>query len=249
MPRADIFGRADGTAPQAYIRESRRIAKPIVRVFEQHITVPDPKTPDARAAMNFSDSCGICFYGIDIHQCYGPAGTPWVGGITTRPFQIPLGALIPSDATNLIAACKNIGATHLTSGAYRVHPGEWAIGEAAGIFAAYCAGQNVLPAQAHANAARIAAFQLRLLEQGVPIFWWDDLDYDADPTTFTAAHLLGVRGYFSNPNNLHFRPHDTIAQSERDAVNSHAGRQLPWPANAMTRAQAAAWVHAELGLP
>jgi hypothetical protein len=37
MVREDIFGRADGTAPQAYIRESRRISKPIVRVLEQHI--------------------------------------------------------------------------------------------------------------------------------------------------------------------------------------------------------------------
>ncbi len=249
MPRADIFGRADGTAPQAYIRESRRIAKPIVRVLEQHISVPDPKTPDARAPMNFSDSCGICLYGIDVHQIYGPPGTPWVGGITVKPFQIPLGALIPTDGGNLIAACKNIGATHLTSGAYRVHPGEWAVGEAAGVFAAYCVGQTVLPAQAHANPARIAALQLRFLEQGIPIFWWDDLDYDSDPKTFAAAHLLGVRGFFSDPNTLHFRPADAITQSERDAVSSHAGRQLPWPAATMTRARAAAWVCAELGLP
>ncbi|MBV9104154.1 MAG: FAD-dependent oxidoreductase, partial [Candidatus Eremiobacteraeota bacterium] len=35
--REDIFGRPDGTSPQAYIRESRRIASPIVRVVEQHI--------------------------------------------------------------------------------------------------------------------------------------------------------------------------------------------------------------------
>lgn len=249
MVRTDIFGRADGTAPQAYIRESPRIANPIVRVLEQHIAVADPNAPGVRAPMNFSDSCGICMYGIDVHQCYGPPGTPWVGGINIRPFQIPLGSLIPSDVSNLIAACKNIGATHVTSGAYRVHPGEWAIGEAAGVLAAYCVGQGVLPAQAHANGSRIAALQLRLLEQGAPIFWWDDLDYGSDLKTFAAANLLGVRGFLSDAATLHFRPAATITQSERDAASNHAGRQLPWPAGVMTRAQAATWLCAELGLP
>ncbi len=249
MVRQDIFGRADGTAPQAYIRESRRLRKPLVRILEQHIAVADGSSPAVRAPMNFSDSCGIGDYSIDVHQCYGPPGTPWVGGIAVRPFQVPLGSLIPSDATNLIAACKNIGATHLTGGAYRVHPSEWAVGEAAGTFAAYCAGQAVNPAQTHANGSRIAALQLRLLEQGVPIFWWDDLSFAADPKTFAAANLLGARGYLSDPNSLHFRPHDTISQSERDAVNSHAGKVLPWPSTPMTRAQAAWWLCAELGLP
>jgi hypothetical protein len=249
MVRADIFGRADGTAPQAYIRESRRLAKPVVRVLEQHIAVPDPKTPAARAPMNFSDSCGICMYGIDIHQVYGPAGTPWVGGITVRPFQVPIGSLIPTDTSNLITACKNIGATHLTSGAYRVHPGEWAVGEAAGTLAAYCVGQAVTPTQVHANSSRIAALQLRLLEQGVPIFWWDDLDFDRDPKTFAAANMVGVRGLMADPNSLHFRPTDSMTLAERDTANSHVGRRLPWPAAQMTRAQSATWLCAELGLP
>jgi hypothetical protein len=249
MVRQDIFGRADGTAPQAYIRESRRISKPIVRVLEQHIAYPSSTPLRSRAPMNFSDSCGICMYGIDVHQIYGPPGTPWVGVSGVKPFQIPLGSLIPTDVSNLIVGCKNVGATHLTSGAYRVHPGEWAIGEAAGVLAAYCVAQNVLPAQAHANGNRVAAMQLRLLEQGAPIFWWDDLDYSTDQKTFAAANLVGVRGYLSDGSTLHFRPTDIISQSERDAVNSHAGRQLPWPSSAMTRAQAATWLCAELGLP
>ena len=248
-PRQDIFGRDDATAPQAYIRESRRIKNPIVRILEQHISPEGSQNAGARAPMNFSDSIGIAMYGIDIHKSYGAPGTPWVGGIEVRPFQIPLGSLVPTDKSNLIAACKNIGATHLTSGAYRVHPAEWAIGEAAGALAAYCVGQRVSPAQVHANPSRTAALQLRLLEQGIPIFWWDDLGYDKDSATFAAANLLGVRGFLSGHGDLHFRPTDPISQSERDAVNSHAGRQLPWPSQPMTRAQAAAWLCAELGLP
>jgi hypothetical protein len=249
MVRTDIFGSADGTAPQAYIRESRRIAKPVVRVLEQHISVTAAQSSLARAPMNFSDSCGICMYGIDVHQIYGPPGTPWIGGIDVKPFQIPLGALIPTDASNVIMACKNIGATHITSGAYRVHPGEWAIGEAVGTLAAYCVGQAVTPGQMHGNGARIAAYQLRLLEYGAPIFWWDDVSFETDPKTFAAANLAGVRGFMSDPNALHFRPADTISQSEMDAIDNHAGKQLPWPSSAMTRAQAAVWLCAELGLP
>jgi hypothetical protein len=130
-----------------------------------------------------------------------------------------------------------------------VHPGEWGVGEAAGVLAAYCVGQNVTPTQVHANGDRLAALQLRLLEQGVPIFWWDDLNYANDPTTFAAANLLGVRGLMSDPNSLHFRPKDMLTHAERDTVNSHVGRQLPWPTNAMTRRQSAMWLCAELGLP
>jgi hypothetical protein len=89
--------------------------------------------------------------------------------------------------------------------------------------------------------------QLRLLEQGVPIFWWDDLDYNEDPKTFAAANLIGVRGFMSDSATLHFRPKAAITQSERDATSSRAERQLPWPTT--TRAQAAAWLCAELGLP
>ena len=165
-----------------------------------------------------------------------------------RPFQIPLGGLIPSDISNLLAGCKNLGTTHLTSGAYRVHPGEWAVGEAAGTLAAYCAGQNVTPAQAHAAAARIAAVQLRLLEQGVPIFWWDDVTYEQGKT-FIAAHLVGARGFMADPGSMHFRPNATITHAERDAINSHAGRQLPWPNTSMARADAARWSCTQLGLP
>jgi len=257
--REDIFGRDDGTAPDAYIRESRRIAKPVVRVLEQHIATTSKAAARARSPMNFSDSCGICYFPIDVHKVYGPPQTPWQGdvdgSITVRPFQIPLGALIPTDATNLIAGCKNIGATHLTGGAYRVHPGEWAVGEAAGTLAAYCAGQGVTPAQVHANGGRVAALQLRLLEYGAPIFWWTNVDYDQGVKTFAAANLLGVRGFMADPDSLDFRPDAFITQHERDAIDSHLGRRLPWPVDSKKnpvptkRPDAARWLCGELALP
>ena len=74
------------------------------------------------------------WYPIDIHN----SGPDDVGvSCRTRPFQIPLGALIPVRVRNLLAGAKNLGTTHVTNGCYRLHPVEWNIGEAAGALAAY----------------------------------------------------------------------------------------------------------------
>jgi FAD dependent oxidoreductase len=244
--RTDMFGTSDGTAPQPYIRESRRIAQPLVQVREQDIAAPTAP----RAPTNFKDSVGIGHYPADVHECYGPPGTPYVDAGTIGPFQVPLGALIPKDATNYIAGCKNLGATHITGGAYRVHPVEWAIGEAAGTFAAYCVGQQVAPAAVHAASDRIAALQSRLLQNGAPIFWWDDVSYDADPTTFTAIQLLGARGTFEGDGKtLNFDPGGDFPQASRDAIDQRENHAFNWPSGSLTRAQAAVLICEQLGLP
>ncbi len=93
MLRQDAFGTDDGCAPQAYIRESRRI-DPEVRVVQQDID-KESFPPGTQRGKLHRDSCGIGWYGIDIHAASGP-GTPWVGFGTLR-FQIPLGALLPKE--------------------------------------------------------------------------------------------------------------------------------------------------------
>ena len=77
----------------------------------------------------FADSVGVGSYRIDLHPSTG--GMNYID-ISSLPFQIPLGALIPRRIENLLPACKNLGTTHITNGCYRLHPVEWAIGEAAG---------------------------------------------------------------------------------------------------------------------
>src|ERR1019366_1210065 len=121
------------------------------------------------------------------HPASGP-GTPWNAFATLR-FQIPLGALLPKALDNFIASCKNIGTTHLTSGAYRVHPVEWAIGEAAGVLAAMCTTQQVTPKVIWSHDDRLASYQYRLLARGVPIFWWSDVLFEDDAKVFAAAHV------------------------------------------------------------
>ena len=100
-------------------------------MLEQHIAYPlRPDGPEL-----FADSVGIGCYRIDLHPRVSGAGYLDLG---CWPFQIPLGAMIPVRVENLLPGGKNLGVTHITNGAFRVHPVEWNVGEAAGLLAAFC---------------------------------------------------------------------------------------------------------------
>lgn len=245
MLRSDAFGTADGTAPAAYIRESRRIDA-LTRVVQQDIAKAS-YPPGTVRARTFPDSCGIGWYGIDVHPASGP-GTRQIGFETLR-FQIPLGALLPKTLTNFVAGCKNIGTTHLTSGAYRVHPVEWAIGEAAGVLGAFCATQNVTPHDVWSKQDRRSAYQYRLLARGAPIFWWDDVAFDSYQDAFPAIQLSAVHGIFQGSGALSFDPSGSVSSSVRDAIDQRVGANLPWPTTVMDRAATAMWVCRQIGLP
>ncbi len=162
--RPDVMGSADGLCKFPYIRESRRIqAKKTI--VEQEVSAKHQSGP--RAA-HFADSVGVGWYPIDIHR----SGPDDVGAsCRTKPFQIPLGALLPVRIINLIAGAKNIGTTHITNGCYRLHPIEWNIGEAAGSLAAFALEERVAPAEVRERGELLMRFQRRLLEAGVPLAW------------------------------------------------------------------------------
>ena len=138
--RKDIMGSRNGLSRQPYIRESRRI-KSLETICAQDIS----QRPLGARARSFNNSVGLGWYSMDLHR--SGEGEDLSMFKATSPFQIPLGSLIPIDTKNLIAACKNIGTTHLTNGAYRVHPVEWSIGEAAGQLAAFCLTEKRKPHQ------------------------------------------------------------------------------------------------------
>ena len=119
-------------------------------------------------AENFKDSVGIGSYRIDLHPSTG--GDNYID-ISSLPFQIPLGALIPRRVENLLAACKNLGVTHITNGCYRLHPVEWNIGEAAGALAAFCMAKKRVPREVRDKDALLREFQGRLAQDGVPLAW------------------------------------------------------------------------------
>src|SRR4029079_6159765 len=82
----------------------------------------------------FPDSCGIGHYPLDMHRG-GKDRMPELH-LEAKPLQIPLGARGQVRMRNLLAAGKNLGTTHITNGCYRLHPVEWAVGEAPGALAA-----------------------------------------------------------------------------------------------------------------
>jgi FAD dependent oxidoreductase len=151
---------------------------------------------------------GIGWYPIDIHPVAGDVGV----SCRTRPFQIPLGALLPIQLSNLIAASKNIGTTHITNGCYRLHPVEWNIGESAGNLAAFSIRQHLLPRSVRQNAFTLNAFQRSLLADGIPLAWLIDVPLDAP--AFPAVQQLFMQGRINTGTELEFRPDDRITAQE-----------------------------------
>jgi hypothetical protein len=171
-PRGDALGTADGLAMAVYVREARRILAEFT-VLEQHVSTDHRmrvtgKSKDEVRAESFPDSVGIGAYRIDLHP--STAGNNYID-LSSLPFQIPLGALLPRRIENLLPACKNIGTTHITNGCYRLHPVEWNIGEAAGWLAAEALRLRERPRRIRKSPNRLADFQALLRRNGFELEW------------------------------------------------------------------------------
>ena len=220
--RPDVMGTEDGLAKFPYIRECRRI-KAVTTVVEQDVAVAHQ--PGPRSA-HFDDSVGVGWYPIDIHQ----VSEDEVGASTrTKPFQVPLGALIPIRLENLIAANKNIGTTHITNGCFRLHPVEWNVGESAGALAAFALRTGAVPRTVHADRQMVRAFQRDLLQDGVPLAWLVDVPIGS-PHFSAAQRLVMAGGYGGNDDVLEFRPDDAIDAGKRAQwMEQIAGPGVPDP--------------------
>lgn len=167
--RPDLMGTADGMAKAPYIRESRRIDAEFT-VVERHIGTEARRLADGEetAEATFPDSVGVGSYRIDLHPSTG--GNNYID-VSSLPFEVPLGALIPVRVENVLPACKNLGTTHVTNGCYRLHPVEWAIGEAAGALAAFCLDRDLSPRAVRNTSEHLREFQTFLTSQGVELHW------------------------------------------------------------------------------
>jgi len=209
--RADVMDTPDGMSKYPYIRESRRM---VARgtVAEQDIIEESQPGPRARW---FRDSVGTGYYMVDIHPC----GAKETGRMRMpRPFQIPMAALLPRDPINFLPASKNIGVTHLTNGAFRLHPVEWNIGEAAGAIASLWLARGGLPA--------VSDVQADLARSGVPLFWFDDVA--PDHPAFAAIQLAAMGGYYPlDDAGLHASPDAPVTRAEAAvALAAFYGKRL-----------------------
>ncbi len=213
------MGSDDGLSKHPYIREGRRI-RALKTIVEQDVAVIHQ--PGPRAA-HFDDSVGVGWYPIDIHQ----VSPDEVGASTrTKPFQIPLGALIPLRVENLIAANKNIGTTHITNGCYRLHPVEWNIGEAAGLLAAFAIEQGSTPKAIRQNRQALGSFQKALLGEGVPLCWLIDVPVSS-PDFEAIQRLVMDRGYGCRADRLTFDPDDPVDAEDRKRWLACTHDQVP----------------------
>ncbi len=190
-PRGDLTWTPDGIALEPYIREARRgVALTTIR----HQDVARAFFPNQSRARCFEDSVGIGQYHyLDIHPNNEPGQVILEGDqMLTLPFSLPLGALVPINTDGLILSAKSIGTTHITNAAYRMHPMEWAIGEASGYLAVLCVQSNLAPRQIVASEAETRRLQGLLTRNGVPIFWFDDIAHD-DPD-FEAIQVMAAAG-------------------------------------------------------
>ncbi|HEY9869174.1 MAG TPA: FAD-dependent oxidoreductase, partial [Candidatus Obscuribacterales bacterium] len=207
--RPDVMGTTDGLSKHPYIRESRRLAARHI-IVEQDIV--EATNPEVRAR-HFDDSVGIGHYPVDIHGRQDVPDTAQA----TRPFQIPLGALISLEVANLLPAAKNIGTTHITNGAYRLHPIEWCIGESAGALAAFALTARASPSEVHASRRLLREFQLSLLAEGIPLYWYDDVP--PGDAAFIAAQFLAVTGILpGSADHLHFSPDEPVPRGQAAAA-------------------------------
>jgi len=170
--RRDAMGTEDGLAKYPYVRESRRIRAEFT-VVEEHVGTEarmkaTGASRDEVRAEPFADSVGVGSYRIDLHPSSG--GDNYID-VSSLPFQIPLGSLLPVRMENLIPACKNLGTTHITNGCYRLHPVEWNIGESAGMLAAYAVKTGASPRAIGKNEKRLGDFQALLRRQAIELEW------------------------------------------------------------------------------
>lgn len=169
-PRGDLLDSDDLLAIAPYVRESRRIRAQFT-VTEAHIG-REMRGEHAGSEV-FPDSVGIGYYRIDLHP--STSGRSYVD-IACFPFQIPLGALVPVRMRNLLPANKNIGTTHITNGAYRLHPVEWSIGEAVGALAAHCRTTRATPQDVRSDPAAVRDLQELLTARlGLTLAWPEDI--------------------------------------------------------------------------
>jgi hypothetical protein len=166
------LGTDDGLAMACYVREGRRLAAETV-VTEAHVGVE--QRGDTRGHV-FADAVAIGHYMIDLHPTAAGRNSVYV---EAAPYTIPLRSLLPRDggagSANVLAAGKSLGVSHVANGCTRLHPTEWAVGEAAGALAAWCLEHDRTPHGVSGSRSDFAAFRDQLVQAGAAVSWPDDL--------------------------------------------------------------------------
>jgi hypothetical protein len=143
----------ESLALMPYWREGRRlVARKLV--LEQHLLPTGPGACIAPLTLDGDgsvDAIAVGNYANDHHYPGGdwplaPKSCRWGGRWSGTPFTIPYGALVSDAVSNLLAADKCFGVSHMANGATRLQPLVLNLGQAAGLAAALCVREGVDPA-------------------------------------------------------------------------------------------------------
>lgn len=167
--RKDVLGTEDGLAKYPYIRESRRI-KAVYTITETDV---NKQFRGEKGILQYKDSIGVGSYHLDLHHTVHSNRTFY---LPSYPYEIPLGAVLPTRVRNVLPACKNIGTTQITNGCYRVHPTEWNIGESVGYLVAYAILNNISAHDVRENQDHLLSYQGMLKQNGIQLHWPEDID-------------------------------------------------------------------------
>jgi len=119
------------TAPQIGVREGRRVRG------RHWLTVADLK-----AGRRFDDAVTSCGFVVDIHDVEGRAEGAQKPLIRIQPYEIPYRCLVAEDVRGLLLAGRCISGSHEAHASYRVTGTCAAMGQAAGLAAAWTAADN-----------------------------------------------------------------------------------------------------------
>jgi hypothetical protein len=121
-----VFGsaRLAGVAPSLYIRESRHLVA-LYRLRAEEVLL----------GKTFPDAVALGGYPLD-GQAYYPGETPYLLG-TPAPYGVPFRALVPRGFKNLLVVSQAAGYDSVAAFSARVVPLQMALGEAAGVAAAF----------------------------------------------------------------------------------------------------------------
>ncbi|EIP99213.1 FAD binding protein [Opitutaceae bacterium TAV1] len=128
--------RVVATAEQIGIREARRI-------HGRHTV----NAAELVSGTRHDDAVCRATFGIDVHSTNAAGGKSYdhANGTRTRPYDIPLRALIARDVDGLLLAGRCISGDFLAHSSYRVTGNAVALGQAAGVAAALAALTGHLP--------------------------------------------------------------------------------------------------------
>ena len=204
----DEFPTKDKLALYPYHRESRRMHG-MVRMLVQHISKPfDTPQPLYTTGIAVGD------YPVDHHHKKNSAAPQHLEFFPVPSFNIPLGALIPKDASNFIVAEKSISVSNIVNGTTRLQPCVMQIGQASGLLAALSIKNRVDPKN-----ISVRQVQQALLDANGYIMPYKDVTQK--DRYFKAIQKIGATGLLRGvgvptgwANATYFNPNDKVKLDE-----------------------------------